>query len=57
MKIFVGRETGKQFPLKVELSDTIDNVKNKIMDSYIITYKSIELYLGHILLENNKVII
>lgn len=43
MKIFVGTETGKQFPLNVEPSDTIDNIKNKIMDSYKIPYKSIEL--------------
>lgn len=56
MKIFVGTETGKQFPLNVEPSDTIDNIKNKIMDSYKIPYKSIELYLGHVLLENNTVL-
>ena len=32
MQIFVKTLTGKTFPLEVELSDTIENVKAKIQD-------------------------
>ena len=44
MRIFVGTKTAEQFPLEVEPSDTIGNIKSKIMKSLKIPFESIELY-------------
>ena len=56
MRIFVGTKTGKQFPLEVEPSDTIENIKIKIMKSLKIPFESIELYLVFTLLEKNRLL-
>jgi hypothetical protein len=56
MRIFVGTKTGKHFPLEVEPSDTIENIKIKIMKSLKIPFESIELYLVFTLLEKNRLL-
>ena len=57
MRIFVGTKTGEQFPLEVEPSDTIGNIKSKIMKSLKIPFESNELYFVFTFSENNRVLL
>lgn len=54
MKIFVGTETGYKIELDVEYSDTIDNIKSKIMHKTKLQYEHIELFLSFRTLTNNR---
>lgn len=54
MKIFVGTETGYKIELDVEYSDTIDNIKSKIMHKTKLQYERIELFLSFRTLTNNR---
>jgi hypothetical protein len=54
MKIFIGVPTGYSEPYKVEPSDTIENIKEKIMHKKKIPFEHIELSLAFETLQNFK---
>jgi hypothetical protein len=54
MKIFVGTVTGYKIQINVEPSDTIDNIKSKIMHKIHIPYENIELFLAFERLDNHE---